>query len=105
MTHWPRSIISLFLVVSVVCVFGVGCGKSAPTIPDAEIKAAVAPYLSAKSMRMEITEIRDVKVEGDTAVAVCKMKDTEGLYNLAITWQFTLARQDGKWRATGHLQN
>ncbi len=76
------------------------CGKGQAISADtAPFEAAIAAYLSAHSMDMQVAECRSLHVEGDEATAVCKMEDKAGLYGgvgVTWTWQFR-RRPDGTW--------
>jgi hypothetical protein len=83
-----------------------GCGKadSAPKVDVAPFNAAVEEYCRTKNYGMAIAELVALTPNGDTAVMSCKMKEAEGLYGIAVVWEFTLAREGGRWSVTGHVK-
>jgi hypothetical protein len=83
-----------------------GCGKSnsAPKVDSAPFNAAVEEYCRAKNYGMAIAEIVALNPDGDAATMSCKMKEAEGLYGIAVVWEFSLRREDGRWIVTGHVK-
>ena len=65
------------------------------------------PALSSNDDAPRATSLRELVAltpNGDTAVMTCKMKEAEGLYGIAVVWEFTLIREDGRWTVTGHVK-
>lgn len=80
-----------------------GCGSGSGTRADATpFKAAITAYLSERSMGMQVTEFKKLKVQDQTATATCVMKDTEGLYGMGVTWDFTFEKSAAGWKAVRH---
>ena len=80
-----------------------GCGSESRTaIDETPFKAAITQYLSEHSMGMQVTEFKELKIQDQTATALCVMKDAEGLYGMGVTWNFEFEKTDEGWKAPRH---
>ena len=91
----------LALGVALCCA---GCSKEDAAKPtDSQpFEAAIADYLQRNGYGMKIASVQRIDQTGNTATAVCRMQEAEGTYGLAVTWVFSLHRDDGHWQVESH---
>jgi hypothetical protein len=96
-----RSVFCTTVLLFIATTFFVGCGNTGGG-SDEEYKSAIKAYLTSKSYGMVVSSVKSSKVDDGKATVVCKVKDAEGLYGLAVTWNFTLENTDGTWKVLSH---
>ena len=95
---------AVLLTAALLAASMAGCRRAPqPTVDDAPFKAAIAQYLAAKSMGMAVAEFKSLDVNGDSAEAVCRMREASAMHRVSVTWRFAFARgADGKWKVIAH---
>ena len=98
-----------WLLITALCALSiaapalVGCGgkESAVTADTAPFERAIAQYLTAKSLGMQVAEFEALQVKGDTAEAVCRMREESGMHRLTVRWRFRFTRKAAdRWEVT-----
>lgn len=82
-----------------------GCGESQPpvNIDKAPFEKAIAQYCKTRNFGMKIKEFVSCATQTDSAVAVCKMQEADGLYGVSVKWEFKFKKTpDGQWEVTVH---
>jgi len=92
---------SLALGVALCCS---GCSKQtvSSAVDSKPFETAIADYLQKNNYGMKIASVERIDENGNTAIAVCKMQDATGLYNLVVTWEFSLHRSNGQWQVESY---
>jgi len=92
---------ALALGVALCCA---GCSKqsAAKPVDSKPFEAAIVDYLQKNNYGMRIASVVRIDETGNTATATCKMEDATGLYNLAVTWEFSFRRSDGHWQVENY---
>jgi hypothetical protein len=102
--HAGRAALAALLLFPLAIIM-VGCGKdAAPAVDPAPFQAAVDDYCRSRNYGMAIAEVVALKETGETATMTCKMKEAEGLYGIAVVWEFSLRQDGGRWVVEGHVK-
>ena len=90
------------LLAGALMLWAAGCARKAEKVDTAPFEAAVTSYLAQKSMGMAVTEFQSIAIEGEAAVAVCRLEESSGLYKMGVRWRFTFQRAPDGWKVTKH---
>ena len=101
MSRNPPARIALWTVMILVCF---GCGKPSVEADVAPFQQAVADYLRANNMDLEVAAFRALDVEGDSARAEVSLGHAGGATGVKVRWTFQFARRAGSWQVTRHEQ-
>lgn len=93
--------ILLVVVVSSIGLSGCGGGGNRNSAEaeaiKPELESALIAYLKQNSMGMAPTEFTSINLNEDSAEAIVKLKDAEGLYAMGVTWKIWYDKKNGKW--------
>jgi hypothetical protein len=91
------------MIAAVLCVTVSACAKKV-SVDTEQFRAPIVEYLKAHSYGMEIVDFTGVEETGSESARVsCKMKDAEGLYAIAVTWDFLAANDGSRWTIKKHI--
>ena len=94
--------LTLIILSSCLCILG--CGRTTPATPTdtKPFEAAIAEYCQSKGYGMKVVAVDSLNVNGNAAMAVCKMTEAEGTYAFTVKWEFTFHRDGDGWQVETH---
>ena len=101
---WFYAMIGVIIIglLGVILLRG-GSQETKVTQDLAPFDQAVVKFLADRSFGMKPVKLLELSVQDKSATAVYKLKDAEGAYNLAVTWEFKFKQNpDNTWTAMGY---
>jgi hypothetical protein len=99
----PRALVMFAGAILIFSMAACGGGSSAPSAADAApVATAITAYLEKQSIEMKVAEVKELKIDGETAKASASLAQADEVYNLKVTWSFELKKSGTGWEVTSH---